>query len=208
MTSAELPLADREPLVAVARTEFPQPDKLTTSTLNDRFAVAPAEMAPCVQTRPEHDQPEAFDNPSSDTPVGSEIWVVRPLVAAVPGSDTPTLTTAVTPRLSTLFTLTATPSRAVAPAEVCEVGDGLGVGVGDAVGDELVELDGCGLGEPDVDLVGFGFGDFDELGEADGLPFGEPGWPEEADADGETEGTGPDPGCGSPGWPPEPWPCG
>lgn len=110
MTSAELPLADREPLVAVAKTEFPQPDRVTTSTLKDRFAVAPAPMAACVQVRPEQDQPEAFDKPSREMPTGSEMLVVRPLVAALPGLDTPTLTRAVTPRLSTLFTLTDTPS--------------------------------------------------------------------------------------------------
>jgi hypothetical protein len=109
-TSGELPLADREPLVAVARTEFPQPDRVTTSTLKDKFAVVPAEIAACVQLRPEQDQPEEFDSPSSETPTGSEMLVVRPLVAALPGSDTPTLTRAVTPRLSTLLTLTLTPS--------------------------------------------------------------------------------------------------
>ena len=109
-TAGELPLADREPLVAVARTEFPQPDRVTTSTLKDRFAVAPAEIAACVQLRPEQDQPEAFDRPRNEIPAGSEMLAVRPLVAALPGSDTPTLTRAVTPRLSTLLTLTLTPS--------------------------------------------------------------------------------------------------
>jgi hypothetical protein len=80
--------------------------------------------------------------------------------------------------------------------------DGL---LGGAVGDELVELDGCELGELDGDLVGC----FDELGETDGLPFGppgDPGWPEDAEGDGEPDGTGPDPVRGSPGWPAEPWP--
>lgn len=47
--------------------------------------------------------------------------------------------------------------------------------LGDAVGDVLVELDGCGLGELDGDLVGLP--GFDALGDADGLPFGEPGDP-------------------------------
>ena len=84
--------------------------------------------------------------------------------------------------------------------------------LGGAVGDELVEPDGCGLGEFVGDLVGFGF--FDELGEADGLPFpfgppGDPGCPEDAEGDGETDEAGPDPVRGPPGWPPEPRPpCG
>lgn len=83
--------------------------------------------------------------------------------------------------------------------------------LGGAVGDELVELDGCGLGEFDGDLVGFGC--FDELGEAEGLPFGppgDPGCPEDAEGDGEVDGAEPDPVRGSPGWPEEPWPppCG
>src|SRR5579871_3237654 len=105
-TCEELPLADSEPLVAVASTELPQPDSVTTRTLNDRFAVAPADRAACVQVKPEQVQPEALDKPSSESPAGSEILVVRPLVAALPGSETPTLTTAVTPRFSTLPTLT------------------------------------------------------------------------------------------------------
>ena len=110
LTLEELPLADREPLVVVARTEFPQPDRVTTRTLNDRFAVTPAPMAAWVQVRPEQDQPVAFDRPTSETPAGSEMLVVRPSVAAVPGFETPTLTRAVTPRFSTLLTLTDTPS--------------------------------------------------------------------------------------------------
>jgi hypothetical protein len=82
------------------------------------------------------------------------------------------------------------------------VGEGDGVVLGDAVGDELLDFDGCG--ELDGDLPGFG--DFDELGEADGLLLGDPEWPDDAEGDGETDGTGPDPDCGSPGWPPDPWP--
>ena len=70
--------------------------------------------------------------------------------------------------------------------------------LGDGVGDELVDLDGCGLAELDGDLDGFGF--FDELGEADGLLLGEPGDAEfPPDADGVGETAGPEPDCGSPG---------
>jgi hypothetical protein len=213
-TWAELPLADNEPLVAVASTEFPQPDRVTTSTLNDRFAVAPAAIGACVQFRPEHDQPGALDRLSSESPAGSEMLVVRPLVEALPGSDTPTLTRAVTPRLSTLFTLTDTPSWAFAATETGFEVDGVGAGdeLGGEVGFELVELDGCGLGVFDGELLGF----FDGLGEPDRLPLGPPGAPGERDdpgwpgdpGSGEVLGTGPPFCCGPPGWPPAagpPW---
>jgi hypothetical protein len=73
LTSGDLPLADKDPLVAVARTEFPQPDRVTTSTLKDKLAVAPAEMAAWVQFRPEQVQPDALERPRSETPAGSEI---------------------------------------------------------------------------------------------------------------------------------------
>lgn len=154
--------------------------------LNDKLDVAPAPMAPCVQVCPalvgEHDQDDEPTSPSRVMPDGSVIFTVTGPVAAVPGSDTLTVTSAVTPRLSTPFTWTDTLSLAVPDTVGLGVGFGVGVGVGpgEAGGEVLDGLDGealpprefVGLGETPLEVVADGIGVVD--GEPP-MPFREPG---------------------------------
>ena len=144
---------------------MPQPDKLITSIWKEKFAAAPAVIAPWLQVPPEalfvHDQVDDPVSPSMSVPAGSVSVAVSGPVPALPVSDTSTVTTAVTPRLSRLPTFTPTASFAATATGVPLVGVGVGVGVGPGpvVGELLgrtggeVEGDGPGL----ADLCG-GFG--------------------------------------------------
>lgn len=167
----DAPVAERLPLVAVASTEPPQPVKFTTRTSNDRLEATPAPSPPRVQLCPEpvaeHDQDDDPTRPSNVRPVGKVMFAVTGPVAAEPGSDTLTVTKAVTPRLSTPFTCTDTPSLALAETVVVGVGDALGDALGDAECDVLGlpvgvvgVVGGLGVGECDDDPVGFGAADW------------------------------------------------
>lgn len=99
-----------------------------------------------------HDQDDDPTSPSRLMPEGKVMFAVTGPVAAVPGSDTVTVTSAVTPRLSKPFTWTETLSLAV--AETVGLGDGLGDPGGEVrgppVGDGLPD----GLGEPLLAVAG------------------------------------------------------
>jgi hypothetical protein len=123
----------------VASTELPQPDRLITSMLKEKSAPAPEPIAACEQVAPEalveQDQAEDPDRPSIVVPTGSARVAVIAPVAAVPGLETSTVTTAVTPRLSRPLTATPTLSLAAATVVVVRgVGEGLGEGVGEDTG--------------------------------------------------------------------------
>ena len=143
---------------------------------NDRLDVAPAPIGPCVQVCPplvaEHDQDDEPTRPSRVMPEGSVIVAVTGPVAAVPGSDTLTVTSAVTPRLSTPDTWTDTLSFAVAET----VGLGVGDVGGDLLGLPVGELEGEGLPDRDGEFVGLGEAPVEELGVAErvGVVDGDP----------------------------------
>ena len=164
-------MADRLPLVAVASTESPHPVKFTTRTLNDRLDAAPAPSALCEQVCPEpvaeHDQDDEPTSTSNVRPEGTVMFAFTGPVAAEPGSDTLTVTSAVTPRLSRPVTCTDTLSLALAET--------VWVGVGDALGDEDGDADGDVPGADGVaDVVGLGDRDDDPegLGDADPVADG------------------------------------
>lgn len=127
---------------------LPQPLRFTTRILNDRLDAAPALSGPCEQVCPppvgEHDQDDEPTSPSREMPDGSVTVTVSGPVAALPGSDTLTVTSAVTPRLSTPLTWTDTLSLA---AETVGVGLGVGAGLGDGDAEVLGEPGGACLGE-------------------------------------------------------------
>lgn len=152
----DAPVADRLPLTAVATIELPQPLRFTTRMLNDRLDVAPALSGPCEQVCPlpvgEHDQDDEPTSPSREMPGGSVTVTVSEPVAALPGSDTLTVTSAVTPRLSTPFTWTDTLSLAV--AETVGVGLSVGAGLGDGDAEVPGEPGDARLGEEPPAVVG------------------------------------------------------
>lgn len=155
-------MADKLPLSALATTDSPHPVRSATRTLNDRLEVTPAPSPPFEQVSPplvaEHDQDDELADPSRAMPDGSVTFALTGPVAAAPGSDTSTVTSAVTPRLSTPDTSTDTLSLAV--AETVGVGVDVGVGGGGELGDGDVEVlgepDGVGLPDRDRDVVGLG----------------------------------------------------
>jgi hypothetical protein len=114
----------------------------------------------------EHDHDDEPASPNSVMPEGSVMFAVTGPVAAEPGSDTSTVTSAVTPRLSRPVTWTETLSLAF--AETVGVGVGVGDALGEADGDADGEADGLGVPVPEVDGVGLGGrdDDLDGLGEA------------------------------------------
>jgi hypothetical protein len=150
----DAPVADRLPLTAVATIELPQPLRFTTRMLNDRLDAPPALSGPCEQVCPslvgEHDQDDEPTSPSREMPDGSVMVTVSGPVAALPGSDTLTVTSAVTPRLSTPLTWTDTLSLAVPET----VGVGFGVGLGDGDAEVPGEPGGVDLGEEPPAVAG------------------------------------------------------
>lgn len=166
------------PLATVASTELPHPDKLITSMLKEKSAATPAPMALWLQLLPEalHDHDDEPDSPSMTVPPGRVSVAVSGPVPALPVSETLTLTTAVTPRLSSPCTCNPTLSFAAAATVVLMtgVGDGLGPAVGELVGLAVgevegdAEFDGDGRVGPDGDAVGPGLPGVLRCGDAEG----------------------------------------
>src|SRR5579875_3200428 len=149
--AADSPRADRAPLTALAVTAWPHPARLATSTRNDALTAPPAAM-PAFRQEIEppaaapHDQPGAA-RASSTVPAGPVTRRLTRAVAAVPGSLTVTVVTAISPMPSTPLTVTCTASRAAGPADGdAELGTGDGEPDGDGDGDGRDV--GTGLGEP------------------------------------------------------------